>query len=159
VTKIRSVRQAHLKSLRSGLQSRRKPRSHRRTDKPLTAEASQFGTPRFGLVHALRAKPLTTKPPDIGREPPPPPGVHNLKAGPSKRSRKRSSPTIQRIQTVLRDQIPEWRERFPTPEEMPNKKLQQIGRAALRRDPRTADWEWEKTRKSFMRAVGREKLK
>jgi hypothetical protein len=41
-----------------------------------------------------------------------------------------------------------------SPEEMPNKKLQQIGRAALKRDPRTAGWE-----KSFMRAVGREKLK
>jgi hypothetical protein len=25
--------------------------------------------------------------------------------------------------------------------------------------PRTADWQWKKTRKSFMRAVGREKLK
>jgi hypothetical protein len=24
---------------------------------------------------------------------------------------------------------------------------------------RTADWQWKKTRKSFMRAVGREKLK
>jgi hypothetical protein len=46
-----------------------------------------------------------------------------------------------------------------SPEEMPNKKLQQIGRAALKRDPRTAGWEWKKTRKSFMRAVGREKLK
>jgi hypothetical protein len=32
-------------------------------------------------------------------------------------------------------------------------------RAALKRDPRTADWQWKKTRKSFMRAVGREKLK
>jgi hypothetical protein len=42
---------------------------------------------------------------------------------------------------------------------MPNKKLQEIGRAALKRDLLTADWEWKKTRKSFMRAVGREKLK
>jgi hypothetical protein len=45
------------------------------------------------------------------------------------------------------------------PEEMPNRKLQQLGRGALKRDPRTADWQWEKTRKTFMRAVGREKLK
>jgi hypothetical protein len=156
VTKIKSLRQARLKSLRP---SRRKPRNHRRTDEPHTAGASQFGTPRFGLVHALRAKPLTTKPPDIGIEPPSPAGVHNLKVAPSKRSRKRSSPNLQLIQTVLRDQVPEWGDCFPPPEEMPNKKLQEIGRAALKRDPRTADWKWKNTRKSFMRAVGREKLK
>ena len=156
MTKIKSLRQARLKSLTP---SRRKPRNHRLTDEPLTGGASQISTPRFGLVHALQAEPLTTKPPDIGREQPPPPGVHHLKAAPSKRSRKRSSPNLQLIRPVLRQQVPEWRERFPTPEEMPNKKLQQIGRAALRCDPRTADWEWEKTRKSFRRAVGREKLK
>jgi hypothetical protein len=155
VTKIKSVRQARLKSLRP---SRRKPRNHRLTDEPLTGGASQISTPRFGSVD-LQAESLTVKPPDIGREPPPPPGVHHLKAAPSKRSRKRSSPNIQRIQTVLRRQVPEWGERFPTPEEMPNRKLQTIGRAALKRDPRTADWEWKETRKSFMRAVGREKLK
>lgn len=149
MTKIKSLRQARLKSLTP---SRRKPRNHRLTDEPLTGGASQISTP-------LQAQPLTTKPPDIGREPPPPPGVHHLKAAPSKRSRKRSSPNFQLIRTVLRQQVPEWGERFPTPEEMPNKKLQEIGRAALKRDPRTADWEWKKTRKSFMRAVGREKLK
>jgi hypothetical protein len=156
VTKIKSLRQARLKSLRP---YRRKPRNHGLTDEPLTAGASQVSTPRFGLVDALQAEPLTTKPPDIGREPPPPPGVHHLKAVPSKRSRKRSSPNLQLIRTVLRQQVPEWGERFPTPEEMPNKKLQQLGRGALKRDARTAGWEWIKTRKSFMRAVGREKLK
>ena len=156
MTKIKSLRQARLKSLRP---SGRKPRNHRLTDEPLTGGASQISTPRFGLVHALQAEPLTPKPPDIGREPPPPPGVHNLKAALSKRSRKRSSPNLQLIRIVLRQQVPEWGERFPTPEEMPNKKLQQIGRAAFKRDPRTADWEWKKTRKSFMRAVGRQKLK
>jgi hypothetical protein len=156
VTKIKSLRQARLKSLTP---SRRKPRNHRLTDEPLTGGASQISTPRFGLVHALQAEPLTPKPPDLGREPPPPPGVHHLKAAPSKPPRKRSSPNLQLIRTVLRQQVPEWRERFPTPEERPNKKLQEIGRVVLKRDPRTADWEWKKTRKSFMRAVGREKLK
>ena len=149
MTKIKSLRQARLKLLRS---SRRKPRNHRLTDEPLTGGASQISTP-------LQAQPLTTKPPDIGREPPPPPGVHSLKAAPSKRSRKRSSPNLQLIRTVLRQQVPEWGQRFPTPEEMPNKKLQQLGRGALKRDLRTAHWRWKKTRKSFMRAVGREKLK
>jgi hypothetical protein len=151
VTKIKSLRQARLKSLRP---SRRKPRNHR-----LTGGASQISTPRSGLVNALQAEPLTTKPPDIGREPPPPPGGHNLKAAPSKRSRKSSSPNLQLIRTVLRQRVPEWGERFPTPEELPNKRLQKIGRGALNRDPRTAHWQWKKTRKSFMRAVGREKLK
>jgi hypothetical protein len=83
----------------------------------------------------------------------------NLKAASSKRSRKRSSPNLQLIRAVLRHQVPEWRERFPTPEEMPNKQLQQLGRGALQRDLRTAHWQWKNTRKSFMRAVGREKLK
>ena len=156
MTKIKSLRQARLKLLRS---SRRKPRNHRLTDEPRADGASQISTPQFGLFDVLQAESLTPKPPDIGREPPPPPGVHHLKAAPSKRSRKRSSPNLQLIRTVLRHQVPEWGERFPTPEEMPNKKLQEIGRAALKRDPRTADWEWKKTRKSCMRAVGREKLK
>jgi hypothetical protein len=85
--------------------------------------------------------------------------VHHLKAAPSKRARKRAKSSIELIQTVLREQVPEWRERFPTPEEMQNNELQGVGRAALKRDPRTSDWEWQKIRKSFMRAVGREKLK
>jgi hypothetical protein len=155
VTKIKSLRQARRKSLTP---SRRKPRNRRLTDEPLTDAASQVSTPQIGSVD-LQGESLTTKPPDIGREPPPPPGVHNLKAAPSKRSRKRSSPNLQLIRTVLRHQVPEWGERFPTPEEMPNKKLQEIGRGALKRDLRTAHWQWKKTRKSFMRAVGREKLK
>jgi hypothetical protein len=156
VTKIKSLRQARFKSLRS---SRRKARNRGLTDEPPADGASQISTPRFGLVDALQAESLTVKPPDIGREPPPPTGVHNLKAALSKRSRKRSSPNLQLIRTVLRRQVPEWGECFPPPEEMPNKKLQKIGRAALKRDPRTADWKWKNTRKSFMRAVGREKLK
>jgi hypothetical protein len=156
VTKIKSLRQARRKS---PTPSRRKPRDHLLTDEPLTGGASQISTPRFGLVHPLQAESLTVKPPDIGREPSPPPGMHNLKAAPFKRSRKRSSPNLQLIRTVLRKQVPEWQDRFPTPEQMPNKRVQEIGRAALKRDPRTADWHWKKTRKSFMRAVGREKLK
>jgi hypothetical protein len=43
---------------------------------------------------------------------------------------------------------------------MPNEKLQMTGKKALEKDARTCgpDWEWNKIRKSFMRAVGREKL-
>jgi hypothetical protein len=65
------------------------------------------------------------------------------------------------MQTVLRERVPEWSERFPTVEEMPNKMLQIKGKKALARDPRTRgpEWEWNKIRKSFMRAVGREKRK
>ena len=50
---------------------------------------------------------------------------------------------------------------FPTVEEMPNKRLQIKGKKALGKDPRTCGpgWEWNKIRKSFMRAVGREKRK
>jgi hypothetical protein len=110
-------------------------------------------------THALRAKPLTTKSPAIGGEPPPPPGVDNLKVALPKRRRKTASPKIELIRTVLREQVSEWRERFPSPEEMANHEFQEKGRAALKRDPRTADGEWEKIRKSFMRAVCREKLK
>jgi hypothetical protein len=132
---------------------------HHLTAEPLTVGAPVIGTPRLGVVHVLQAEPLTTKPPNIEREPPPPTGVHHLKAAPSKRARKRAKSSIELIQTVLREQVPEWRERFPTPEEMQNNELQGVGRAALKRDPRTSDWEWQKIRKSFMRAVGREKLK
>jgi hypothetical protein len=44
---------------------------------------------------------------------------------------------------------------------MPNKGLQIKGKKALEKDPRTRgpEWEWYKIRKSFMRAVGREKRK
>jgi hypothetical protein len=61
----------------------------------------------------------------------------------------------------LREAVPEWSERFPTVEEMPNKTLQIKGKKALARNPRTygPEWEWNKIRKSFMRAVGREKRK
>jgi hypothetical protein len=128
---------------------------------PLTSAAPQIGIPRLGQVHTLHAEPLTTKPPELGEEPPPDPGVHRLKAAPPRRSRKRDSFRIALIQTVLRQRVPEWSERFPTVDEMPNKMLQIKGRKALREDLRTCgpEWGWPKIRKSFMRAVGREKQK
>ena len=128
---------------------------------PLTSAAPQIGTSRLGQVHALHAEPLTTKPPELRGEPAPNPGVHRLKAAPSRRPRKRDSFRIALIQTVLRQGVPEWSERFPTVEEMPNKRLQIKGKKALEKDRRTfgPDWEWNKIRKSFMRAVGREKRK
>jgi len=132
---------------------------HDFTAEPLTIAAPQISTPRLGQVHTLHAEPLTTKPPELGGEPPPARGVHRLKAAPSRRPRKRDSPRIGLIQTVLREGVPEWSERFPTVEEMPNKQLQIKARKALARDPRTWGWEWNKIRKSFMRAVGREKRK
>jgi hypothetical protein len=134
---------------------------HDLTAEPLTCAAPQIGTPRLGQVHTLHAKPLATKPPELGGEPPPDPGVHRIKAAPPRRRRKRESPRIGLIQTVLRQRVPEWSERFPTVEEMPNKRLQTKGKKALAKDPRTCgpEWEWNKIRKSFMRAVGREKRK
>jgi hypothetical protein len=134
---------------------------HHFTAEPLTCAAPQIGTPWLGQVHTLHAKPLTTRPPELGGESPPDPGVHRLKAALPKRRRKRDSPRIGLIQTVLRQEVPEWSERFPTVEEMPNKRLQIKGKTALARDPRTCGpgWEWNKIRKSFMRAVGREKRK
>jgi hypothetical protein len=132
---------------------------HDFTAEPLTSAAPQISTPRLG--QALHAEPLTTKPPELGREPRPDPGVHRLKAAPSRRPRKRDSPRIGLIQIVLRQGVPECSERFPTVEEMPNKRLQIKGKKALGKDPRTCgpEWEWNKIRKSFMRAVGREKRK
>jgi hypothetical protein len=134
---------------------------HDFTAEPLTSAAPQISTPRLGQVHILHAEPLTTKPPELGGEPPPDPGVHRLKAAPSRQPRKRDSPRIRLIQTVLRQGVPEWSERFPTVEEMPNQRLQIKGKTALAKDPRTCgpEWEWNKIRKSFMRAVGREKRK
>jgi hypothetical protein len=134
---------------------------HHFTAEPLTTAAPQISTARFGQVHILHPEPLTPKPPEIGGEPPPAHGVHRLKAAPSRRPRKRDSPRISLIQTVLRQRVPECSERFPTVEEMSNKELQIKGRKALGEDPRTRgpEWEWKKIRKSFMRAVGREKRK
>ena len=105
----------------------------------LTVGAPQIEAPALGQVHALKAK--------------------SIKATP--RPRKKASPRIKLIQTVLREQIPEWRERFPTIEEVPNEKLRFKAENALKKDPRTSglEWEWKKIRKSLMRAVGREKLK
>ena len=131
------------------------------TAEPLTVAAPQIGKPRLGQVHILHAEPFTTKPLELGGEPPPDPGVHHLKAAPPRRPRKRDSFRIGLIQTVLRERVPEWSEGFPTVEEMSNKRLQIKGKKALARDPRTRgpEWEWNKIRKSFMRAVGREKRK
>ena len=47
-------------------------------------------------------KPLKTKSPAIGGEPPPPPGVDNLKVALPKRRLKRASPQKELIQTSLR---------------------------------------------------------
>ena len=134
---------------------------HDFTAEPLTIAAPQIGTPRLGQVHRLHAEPLTTKPPELGGESPPDPGVHRLKAAPPRRTRKRDSPRIGLLQTVLREGVPEWSERFPTVEEMPNQRLQIKGKTALGKEPRTRgpEWKWNKIRKSFMRAVGREKRK
>lgn len=142
-------------------QLHRNSSQHDFTAEPLTGAAPQISTPRLGQVHTLHAGPLTTKPPELGGEPPSDPGVHRLKAAPSRRARKRDSPRIGLIQTVLRQGVPEWSERFPTVEEMPNKRLQIKGKKALGKDARTygPEWEWNKIRKSFMRAVGREKRK
>ena len=131
------------------------------TAEPLNVGATEIGARRLGQVHILQTKSLTTKPPELGREPPPDPGVHRLKAAPSRRPRKRASPRIGLIQTVLRQGVPEWNDRFPSVEEMPNERLQIKGKKALGKDPRTCgpEWEWNKIRKSFMRAVGREKRK
>jgi len=52
VTKIKSLRQARLKS---PTPSSRKPRNHRLSDEPLTDGTSQISTPRSGFVHALPA--------------------------------------------------------------------------------------------------------
>jgi hypothetical protein len=72
------------------------------TAEPLNVGATEIGARRLGQVHILQTKSLTTKPPELGREPPPDPGVHRLKAAPSRRPRKRASPRIGLIQTVLR---------------------------------------------------------
>ena len=132
--------------------SKKARRSHE-TAEPLNVGATEIGARRLGQVHILQTKSLTTKPPELGREPPPDPGVHRLKAAPSRRPRKKASPRIGLLQTVLRQGVPEWNDRFPSVEEMPNKRLQIKGKKALGKDPRTCgpEWEWNKIRKSFMR--------
>jgi hypothetical protein len=124
--------------------------------KPLTTGAPQISAPHLGLV--LHAKPLATKPPDIGRQPPSPPGVHRLEAAPYKRSRKRTPYMLDLIRSVLLDRMPRWREcGFPTREEMPNPELQKKGWHILKQDPRlrALDLSWTQVRKSFWRVVGR----
>jgi hypothetical protein len=66
---------------------------------------------------------------------------------------------IELIRTVLREGVPEWREGFPSVEQMTNEDLQMKARNVLKNDPRTRHLIWAKIRKSVMRAVGREKLK
>ena len=103
---------------------------HDFTAERLTSAAPQISTPWLGQVHTLHAEPLATQPPALGVEPPPDPGVHHLKAAPSRRSRNRDNPRIRLIQAVLRERIPEWSDHFPTAEEMPNKRLQIKGKKA-----------------------------
>ena len=125
--------------------------------KPLTTGAPQINNaPQMTLV--LHAKPLVTKPPDIGGEPPPPPGVHRLQAARFKRFRKRASYMIDLIRSVLLDRVPAWRESgFPSREELPNPELQKKGWYILKQDPRirALNLTWMQVRKSFWRAVGR----
>jgi hypothetical protein len=129
----------------------------RAAGKPLTTGAPQINNaPQMTLV--LHAKPLVTKPPDIGGEPPPPPGVHRLQAARFKRFRKRASFMIDLIRSVLLDRVPAWRESgFPSREELPNPELQKKGWYILKQDPRirALNLTWMQVRKSFWRAVGR----
>jgi hypothetical protein len=155
------LRYLNLPSTSEGVNVPKFESQHDFTAEPLASAAPQIGTPRLGQVHTLHAESLTTKPPELGGEPPPDPGVHRLKAAPPRRPRRRDSPRIGLIQDVLRQRVPEWSEGFPTVEEMSNERLQIKGKKALAKDPRTCgpEWEWKKIRKSFMRAVGREKRK
>ena len=139
--------------------TRSKPHQRQFASASLTPGAPDLGAPILGQVHVLGAKSLTTGPSAIGDEPLPPPGVHRLKAAISKRRRRRSSPMIKLIQTVLRQRVPEWRQGFPSVEQMSNAELQMRARNALKNDPRTKHLIWGQTRKSVMRATGREKLK
>jgi hypothetical protein len=63
------------------------------------------------------------------------------------------------IRTVLRQRVPEWRDGFPSVEQMTNEDLQMKARNVLKNDPRTGHLIWAQIRKSVMRAAGREKLK
>jgi len=158
VRKIKSrtaLRQARRK-LRT---TRRKPHQRQLASASLTTGAPDIGAPILRQVHVLKAKSLTAGPSAIGGEPLPPPGVHRLKAAIPKQRRRRSSPTIELIRAVLRQRVPEWREGFPSVEQMTNKDLQTKGRKVLKKDPRTRDLSWAQIHKSVMRAVDREKLK
>jgi hypothetical protein len=156
VRKIKSrtaLRQASRK-LRS---TRRKPHERQLASASLTTGAPDTGAPILGQV--LKAKSLTAGLPVIGGEPLPPPRVDRLKAAIPKQRRRRSSPMIELIRTVLRQRLPEWREGFPSVEQMTNEDLQMKARNVLKNDPRTRHLIWAQIRKSVMRAAGREKLK
>jgi hypothetical protein len=58
---------------------------------------------------------------------------------------------IEMIRTVLRQRVPEWREGFPSVEQMTNEDLQTKARKVLKNDPRTKHLIWAQIRKSFMR--------
>ena len=150
-----AVRQARRK-LRT---TRRKPHQRQLASASLRTGAADIGAPILGQVHVLEAKLLTAGPSAIGGEPLPPPGIHRLKAAIPKQRRRRSSPMIELIRTVLRQRVPEWREGFPSVEQMTNEDLQMKARNALKNDPRTRHLIWAQIRKSVMRAAGREKLK
>jgi hypothetical protein len=66
----------------------------------------------------------------------------------------RTKPVEEQIQVVLRENVPEWRERFPTPGEIPRAEFRRKARHALKMDPRTKNFDWDQKRRSFWRAVG-----
>jgi hypothetical protein len=131
--------------------TRRKPHQRQLASGSLTTGAPDIGAPILGQVHVLKPKSLTAGPSAIGGEPLPPPGVHRLKAAIPKQRRRRSSPMIEMIRTVLRQRVPEWREGFPSVEQMTNEDLQTKARKVLKNDPRTKHLIWAQIRKSFMR--------
>jgi hypothetical protein len=155
-TKSRTALRQARRKLRT---ARRKPHQRQLASASLTTGAPEIGAPILGQVHVLEAKSLTAGPSVIGDEPLPPPGVHHLKAAIPKQRRRRSSPMIELIRTVLRQRVPEWREGFPSVEQMTNEDLQMKARNVLKNDPRTGHLSWAQIRKSVMRAAGREKLK
>lgn len=139
--------------------TRRKPHQRQLASASLRTGAADIGAPILGQVHVLKAKSLTGGPSAIGGEPLPRPGVHRLKAAIPKQRRRRSSPMIELIRTVLQQRVPEWREGFPSVEQMTNKDFQMRARNVLKNDRRTRHLIWAQIRKSVMRAAGREKLK
>jgi hypothetical protein len=75
-------------------------------------------------------------------------------AEPANNSPHRARPVEEQIQAVLRESVPEWRERFPTPEEISRAEFRRKARHALKMDPRTESFDWDQKRHSFWRAVG-----
>ena len=132
--------------------SRRKP--HQLTAVSLTAGAPEIGMPKLGYM--LRAEPLTTGAPEIGGEPPPGRGVHHLSAATTKRPRStRGAFRQNQIRDVLLDQQPEWRAHgFPPKAQMSNHEFLKIAAPILKKK---LGLDIKTTRKSILRAVGRER--